>query len=349
MGPSKRAPFELGGVKTAAGARQSVDLPVSILSNHIPVSLPVQVVHGRRDGPVMFISAAVHGDEVLGVEIIRRVLRHNALRKLAGTLLAVPIVNAYGFINHNRYLPDRRDLNRSFPGSDQGSLASLLADIFMREIVQRSDIGIDLHTAALHRTNLPQIRISPGRPRLRDLADVFAAPVIMISSLRDGSLRKTALEHDVDILLFEGGEALRFDEIAIRAGVIGTLRVMKHLDMLSAASIKPAKTKPVCSHNSHWLRAAIGGIFRAFRATGDFVEADEVMGIVSDPFGESETEVRAREGGVIIGRTNLPAVNRGDALFHVAMIDKPDVAERRVDAITGELEAASLPDEDEIL
>jgi len=344
-----RAAFELGGTQTAAGKRQSVDLPVSILSNHIPVSLPVQVIHGRKDGPVMFISAAVHGDEVLGVEIIRRILRHKALRSMAGTLLAVPIVNAYGFINHNRYLPDRRDLNRSFPGSDQGSLASLLADIFMREIVLRSDIGIDLHTAALHRTNLPQIRISPGQSKLRELADAFAAPVIMVSSLRDGSLRKTALDHDVDMLLFEGGEALRFDELAIRAGVFGILRVMKHLGMLSATSIKPARTKPVYSHESHWLRAPKGGIFRAFRAAGDFVEQDQLIGIISDPFGDMDTEVCARHGGVIIGRTNLPAVNRGDALYHVAMIDSPEAAERSMDLITGELEAAILPDEDEIL
>lgn len=348
MSPA-RAAFELGGTHTEAGARQSVDLPVSILSNHIPVSLPVQIIHGRKDGPVMFISAAVHGDEVLGVEIIRRVLRHKALRSIAGTLLAVPIVNAYGFINHNRYLPDRRDLNRSFPGSDQGSLASLLADIFMREIVLRSDIGIDLHTAALHRTNLPQIRISPGQPKLRELADAFAAPVIMVSSLREGSLRKTALDSDVDMLLFEGGEALRFDELTIRAGVFGILRVMKHLGMLSAKSIKPARTKPVYSHESHWLRAPKGGIFRAFRAAGDFVEQDQLIGIISDPFGDIDTEVCARHGGVIIGRTNLPAVNRGDALYHVAMIDSPESAERRLDLITGELEAAALPDEDEIL
>ena len=349
MAPAKRAPFELGSTKTAAGERQSVDLPVSILSNHIPVSLPVQVIHGRKPGPVMFVSAVIHGDEVLGVEIIRRVLKHKALRSLAGTLLAVPIVNAYGFINHSRYLPDRRDLNRSFPGSDQGSLASLLADIFMREVVSRADIGIDLHTAALHRTNLPQIRISPGQPKLRELADVFGPPVIMVSSLRDGSLRKTALDEGVDMLLFEGGEALRFDEIAIRAAVFGILRVMKHLGMVSAASIKPSKTKPVYSHESHWLRAPKGGIFRAYRTSGDFVEDDDVIGIISDPFGDAETEVRARHGGVIIGRTNLPVVNRGDALCHIAMIDRPEAAERRLDAITGELEAAVLPDEDEIL
>ena len=345
----RRSAFELGGIEVSAGTRRTVDLPVSVLSNHIPVSLPVHVVHGRKDGPVMFISAAIHGDEVLGVEIIRRVLNHPALRQLAGTLLAVPIVNAYGFINHSRYLPDRRDLNRSFPGSDQGSLASLLADIFMRHVVLRSSVGIDLHTAALHRSNLPQLRISPGRPALRDMAEAFAPPAIIVSSLREGSLRRTALDNDVDVLLFEGGEALRFDEIAIRAGVFGTLRVMKHLGLLSAKSIKPARTKPVYSHQSHWLRAPKGGILRAFRTSGDFVAEGDVIGIVSDPFGEAETELRAPNGGVVIGRTNLPVVNRGDALFHIATIDAREQAEERLDRITGELEAAKLFDEDEIL
>jgi predicted deacylase len=341
--------FELGGMEVAAGSRRTVDLPVSALSNHIPVTLPVHVVHGRLDGPVMFISAAIHGDEVLGVEIIRRVLNHPAMRRMAGTLLAVPIVNAYGFINHSRYLPDRRDLNRSFPGSDQGSLASVLANIFMREVVLRSSVGIDLHTAALHRSNLPQMRITPGRPVQRELAEVFAPPAVIVSSLRERSLRMTALNNDVDVVLFEAGEALRFDEIAIRAGVFGTLRVMKHLGMLNAKSIKPARVRPVYSHESHWQRAPQGGIFRAYRTTGDVVGEGNVIGIVSDPFGEAETEVRAPYGGVIIGRTNLPVVNRGDALFHIAVIDAPEQAEQRLGAISGELEAAKLFDEDEIL
>ncbi len=349
MAKSMRPPFVLGDVSIGAGTRQTVDLPVSILSNHIPVSLPVQVVHGRNDGPVMFISATIHGDEVLGVEVIRRVLKHASLKRLAGTLLAVPIVNAYGFINHSRYLPDRRDLNRSFPGSDQGSLASLLADIFMTQVVLRSDVGIDLHTAALHRTNLPQLRIGPGQPKLRQLAEAFSPPVIITSSLRDGSLRKTAIDNGVDLLLFEGGEALRFDELAIRAGVLGTLRVMKHLGMITAASVKPARHKPVRSHESRWMRAPVGGILRTFRTTGEFVAENDVVGIISDPFGDTETELRVRGAGVIIGRTNLPVVNRGDALYHVAVIEKPQVAEKRLDLITGELEAAMMPDEDEIL
>ena len=221
--------FVIGNQNVEAGSRRSVDLPVSVLSNHTPMSLPIHVLHGARKGPVMFLSAAVHGDEIQGVEIIRRVLRHPALTGLSGTLLAVPIVNAFGFLNHSRYMPDRRDLNRSFPGSDRGSLASLLADLFMREVVLRSQYGIDLHTAGLHRSNLPQIRVAPDEPELVELAEAFGAPVILISKLRDGTLRQCARDRNVKVLLYEGGEALRFDEVAIRAGVLGILRVMKTL------------------------------------------------------------------------------------------------------------------------
>jgi len=159
---TQRAAFAIGDEIVPAGMRRIVHLPVSVLSDHTPVNLSVEVIHGRRDGPVVFVSAAVHGDEVIGVEIVRRLLRAPALRGMRGTLLVVPIVNTYGFLSHSRYLPDRRDLNRSFPGSRGGSLASRLAHLFLTEVVSRASLGIDLHSAAIHRTNLPQIRVSPG-------------------------------------------------------------------------------------------------------------------------------------------------------------------------------------------
>ncbi|TMJ38273.1 MAG: succinylglutamate desuccinylase/aspartoacylase family protein, partial [Alphaproteobacteria bacterium] len=180
-------PFRLGTTTFAPGERKTVDLPVSALSNHTPLTLPVHVIHGDEPGPVLFLSAVVHGDEILGAEIVRRVIRHRSLHKLAGTLLAVPVVNAFGLISHSRYMPDRRDLNRSFPGSDHGSLASIVADLFMREVVLKSDYGIDLHTAAQHRTNLPQVRIAPGEPDLLQMAEAFGPPVILVSKLREGT------------------------------------------------------------------------------------------------------------------------------------------------------------------
>ena len=212
------SPFEIGGQQIASGTRETVELEVSVLANSTRLNLPVHVVHGAKPGPVLFLSGVVHGDEILGVEIIRRILGARELENLSGTLLAVPIVNSFGFLTHSRYMPDRRDLNRSFPGSDRGSLASLLADLFFSEVVLRSQFGIDFHTAALHRSNLPQIRIAPADKDLLELAEAFAPPVILTSKLREGSLRQSAKDRGVKVLLYEGGEALRFDEAAIEAG-----------------------------------------------------------------------------------------------------------------------------------
>jgi predicted deacylase len=329
--------FEIGERVVAAGTRATVNLEVSTLANATPMTLPVHVVHGGP-GPVLFLSGAVHGDEIQGIEIVRRVLGQEALKHLQGTLLAIPIVNSFGFLNHSRYMPDRRDLNRSFPGSDQGSLTSLLADLFFSEVVKRSDFGIDLHTAALHRSNLPQIRIAPKDDALMALAEAFAPPVIMTSKLRDGSLRLCAKDAGVKVILYEGGEALRFDEAAIEMGVKGTLRVMKSIGMIDTAPAVPAHSNTVHSTSSTWTRAPEGGILHSVRQVGDKVGRREPIGIITDPLGQVRVPVFAEDDGIIIGKTNLPIVNRGDALFHVARIKSK--ASAKVDA---------MPDEDEII
>ena len=250
-----RRAFEIGSFKVAPGARKTVDLPVSVLSDHTPVKMSVHVIHGRRPGPVVFVSAAVHGDEVIGVEIARRVLRAPNLDTIKGTLLIIPIVNAFGFHSHSRYLPDRRDLNRSFPGSEKGSLAGRLANLFMTEIVCKADLGIDLHSAAIHRTNLPQIRVSPSKDDTMALAEAFGAPVILTSKLREGSLREAGQKKGVDILIYEAGEGLRFDEMAIRAGVSGILRVLRKLGMISGKGVTRPKVASIHTSSSSWVRA----------------------------------------------------------------------------------------------
>ena len=342
----ERSGFVINGDAIAPGTRRTVDIRVSHMSDHTPVSLSVHVVHGARPGPVMFVSAAIHGDEVIGVEIVRRLLKIEALEDLAGTLLAVPIVNTFGFLNHSRYLPDRRDLNRVFPGVSGGSMASRLAHIFMTEVVMRADVGIDLHSAAIHRTNLPQIRLTPGNEHLAELGRVFGAPVMMSSRLREGSLRMAAEEAGIDVLLYEAGEGLRFDELAARAGVAGILRVMHHLGMTRQGVVPQTASEPVLCASSHWYRAPAGGVFRGYLTTGDVVEEGTVLGAVSDPFGDVETELVAEEEGIIIGRTNMPVVYEGDALFHIAITLHGDAAAEGVNA---HLEAAPLFDEDEII
>ncbi|TQV83766.1 succinylglutamate desuccinylase/aspartoacylase family protein [Denitrobaculum tricleocarpae] len=341
--------FQIGKHRVPAGTRRTVDLPVSVLSDHTPVSMSVHVAHGRRPGPTLFVSAAIHGDEIIGVEIVRRLLRAPSLDKLKGTLLAIPIVNAYGFMNHSRYLPDRRDLNRVFPGSPQGSLASRLAHIFMTEIVGRSDVGIDLHSAAIHRTNLPQIRVTPSKPETMELAEVFGAPLVLTSKTRPGSLRQAAQDLGIDVLLYEAGEGLRFDEFAVRAGVTGILRIMHHLKMIPARGITKLKAAPIQSSSSFWQRAPAGGLLRAFKTIGDEVEEGDVLGIISDPFGELDSEIFAEEDGLVIGRSNLPVANEGDGLFHIARLKRNDDAGATIDSLTTQLNEDPLFDEDEII
>ncbi len=341
--------FELGGVAVPAGTRRTIDLPVSSLSDHTPVSMAVHVVNGRKPGPVMFVSAAIHGDEVIGVEIVRRLLRAPNLDRLAGTLLAVPIVNTFGFLNHSRYLPDRRDLNRCFPGSSEGSLGARLAHIFLTQIVQRSDFGIDLHSAAVQRANLPQIRLTPGNTRLEHLGEAFGAPVMLHSKLRDGSLRMAAEAAGVDVLLYEAGEGLRFDELAARAGLSGILRVMQVLGMIGPKGVPRLRARPVICRRSTWYRAPAGGLLRTYRGIGDLVEPGTVLGAVSDPFGVAELEIIGQSNGIIVGRSNMPVVNEGDALFHVAETPKVWHAEAAMEGVVAQMEEAPLFDEDEII
>ncbi|MEO9653174.1 MAG: succinylglutamate desuccinylase/aspartoacylase family protein [Roseobacter sp.] len=343
-----RASFDIAGVCVQAGSNQTVHLPVSTLPDHTPVNLSVQVHHGKRAGPALFVSAAVHGDEVIGVEIVRRLLRAPQLANLRGTLLVVPVVNSFGFLNRSRYLPDRRDLNRCFPGHPSGSLGSRLAHIFLNDIVLRCDTGIDLHSAAIHRTNLPQIRISAGDDKTREMAQVFGAPVVLTSALRDGSLRAEAAERGTSVLLYEAGEGLRFDELAVRAGVAGILRVMRSLDMLPSKGISKAKAAPYFCTSSTWVRAPAGGLLRTFRGEGETIEEGDILACVADPFGQFETDILAPSDGILIGRAILPIVNEGDAVFHLAQLS-PKAANDTVEGLTQQLETDPLFDEDEII
>jgi len=320
-GEAVRQPFIIEGLAVKPGERRLVDLPVSKLSNHAPVTLPVHVLHGANPGPTMFVSAAIHGDELNGVEIIRRLLRTLTAQSINGTLLCVPVVNVFGFINRSRYLPDRRDLNRSFPGSATGSLAARLAHLFLTEIVKRSQVGIDLHTAAIHRINLPQIRcVFRKRARVQELGRAFGAEVMLESPERPGSLREAARAVGVDVLSYEGGEGLRFDEFAIRAGVDGITGVMLKMNMLELPDgVEPAAERraPVLINASNWLRSPEGGVFRTTKRIGDGVSVDEVVGYVANPYEDVAVEVRSPRRGIIIGRTTLPIVNMGDALLNI--------------------------------
>lgn len=320
----KNNPITINGITVNPGENRVINLPVAKLYTSTDVTIPLQIVCGKTAGPTIFISAAIHGDELNGVEIARRLLGSGSIKRLRGTLIVVPIVNVFGIIQHSRYLPDRRDLNRSFPGSSKGSLAGRLAHIFLEEVVKRCDYGIDLHTGAIHRSNLPQIRANLDDPETKELAEAFSVPVLINSTLRDGSLREIADEHNVKVLLYEAGEALRFDELSIRAGVRGILSVMRKLNMLAPTKSKTKKRDPFVARSSSWERAPASGILRSSAPLGAMVQKGDTLGVVSDPsnlFEQIEHEVTANYSGLIIGKSNIPLVNEGDALFHIARFE----------------------------
>ena len=314
--------FSLGGELVPSGTRRLIELQLPPLYINTPLTLPVHVLRGAKDGPCLFVSAGLHGDELNGTEIIRRLLKQPALKRLRGTLVAVPIVNVYGLIHHSRYLPDRRDLNRSFPGSERGSLAARIAHLFMTEIVHRCTHGIDLHTGAIHRTNLPQIRANLDDPETAKLAESFGVPVLLNSNLRDGSLREAAAEQGIPMLLYEAGEALRFDEVSIRAGVKGIIRVMRGLEMLPKSRSRRQQTsEPFVARSSVWVRASASGLFRKVCTLGGRVKRGELLGLIDDPVGGEEFQVTASASGIIIGCSQIPLVHEGEALFHIARFE----------------------------
>ncbi|MFT5584860.1 MAG: putative deacylase [Cognaticolwellia sp.] len=312
----RRAAFLVGKVSVDAGARMQVSLPISNLASGTQVSLPLLVVHGQAEGPTIWLSAAIHGDEINGVEIIRRVLEKLNPKTLRGTVIAVPVVNVHGFVNGDRYLPDRRDLNRSFPGSSNGSLARRIAHMLMTEVVARCSLGIDLHTGSDGRTNLPQIRADLEDPETRRLAKAFTAPFMMHAKPKEKTLRIAAAAVGARVLLFEGGEALRFDKNSITVGTAGVLRVLAELDMIDA--LHPPGHTQFYGEGSRWVRASRSGLAQMDCEIGDQVEAGAVLGRIHDSFGKRLSTLKCPSSGLVIGIKLEPLVNRGDALIHIA-------------------------------
>ncbi len=295
-----------------------IELPIGNLMSGTPVALPLIVVHGKHDGPVLWLSAAIHGDEICGVEIIRQVLDAVNAMSMHGTIIAAPVVNVHGFNTNDRYLPDRRDLNRSFPGSARGSLASRIAHLFMAEVVSRSDVGIDLHTGSDLRTNLPQVRCDIDHQPTLALAQVFGSPIVIDARLRDGSLRQAAVEAGKIMLLFEGGEASRFDPAAIAHGTAGVLRALNHMNVTDV-DVADAPS-PAFSRQTWWSRASKSGIVHLDARLGDFVQSGDRIATIFDPFGKVQGQVKSKYDGLVIGHSQAPLVNRGDAISHIARL-----------------------------
>jgi predicted deacylase len=329
--------------KVRLGERKTVLLPLPKLYDCTAMNLPIHVLRGAEEGPALCITAAIHGDELNGVEIIRRLLKKKGLKNIKGSIIAIPIVNIYGFLYQQRYLLDRRDLNRSFPGSLQGSLASILAAIIREQILSQATHVIDLHTGSNHRFNLPQIRANLDMPSNEELAMAFNVPLILHATYRDGSMRECANELGIPFLLYEAGEALRFDELSIRTGLNGILSVMVALGMIPPSKYSVKKCTPTISRNSYWLRAPVSGILKPMKKAGNRINQGQILAVIANPTSSEEYKLKSPLSGIVIGENMLPLVHAGQALFHIASFEKLNVVEKQLEHLQ---EAFDLADDD---
>lgn len=306
----------LNGLTITRGENKLINFHIAKLPTHTLIDLPVHVIRGKEDGPVLLLMAGLHGDEINGIETIRRMIYDETIKLKRGTVIAIPIVNVYGFLQTSRDLPDGKDLNRCFPGSQNGSLASRVAWFIMHEILPQVDLGIDFHTGAVNRTNFPQVRCKTEFPTNLELARAFSAPFILNAEFRDKSIRKEAAKKGKPIIVFEGGEAQRLDEKAILEGILGTYRVMYHLRMIDDNIA--AEPSIELSHSS-WIRSKVGGIYRNFTEPGSYVRKNQILGVVTDPYGQDEIPLHSRLEGYAIGVNYQSVINTGDPLVHVGI------------------------------
>lgn len=341
---TKAEPFEIAGQVLQPGQRRRFDLPTANLYTDTPLNMPVEVIHGRRPGPVLLVCAAIHGDELNGVEIIRRMRGFRALSRLHGTLVLVPVVNLFGFIHQSRYLPDRRDLNRCFPGSERGSIASRVAYKFFNEVVKRCTHIIDLHTGAINRDNLPQVRADLDQPGVKEMAMGFSIPVIINSGVIENSLRYEASKLGIPVVTYEAGEALRVYERSVVTGVRAIVSVMRSLEMLPARRIRTVRAEPYIARSTKWFRAPTDGIFRPLVKLGARVEAGDTLGVISAPFSSQETVLTAATDGIVVCIHTLPLVNEGEALFHIAHFSEATAVEVEIAAHASKIQDDRLFD-----
>ncbi len=303
---------------TEIGQGHSVNLNLTIarLPTHTEIDLPVRVIRAEKPGPVILLTGGLHGDEINGIEIIRRLLSNHLNELQRGTIIAIPLVNIYGFIQNVRGVPDGKDINRSFPGNKTGSLANFVAYILMSEIIPQIDYGIDFHTGGASRANYPQLRCTFNIEKNIELAKAFNPPVILHSGLIEKSFRKAAFKKGKHILVFETGESLRYDEFGIQEAIDGTLRMLHYLDMIGD-SPEPGIMTEIYS-KSTWIRAKYAGLFRPRVQLGDHIKKRQLVGRITDPFGMETFKIQSKQEGRVIGLNNNPVIHKGDALIHVA-------------------------------
>lgn len=307
--------IQINGEKIGRGEDKELDLKIARLPTYTNIDLPVRVIRSNKPGPVVLLTGGLHGDEINGIEIVRRLLANKLLQLEKGSVIAIPLMNVYGFIQNVRGVPDGKDINRSFPGSKSGSLAKLLAFTIMKEIVPKIDYGIDFHTGGSSRSNFPQVRCVLDIEKNLELARAFAPPIILHSALINKSFRKAAYRKKKHILVYETGESMRFDQGGIQEGINGTLRLLKHLEMISEA---PEPHQPEIYEKSDWVRASFAGLYHTKVKLGEYVEKGMILGSITDPFGNEKKRIKSKTEGRVIGINNCPVVHKGDAILHIA-------------------------------
>ena len=332
-------PLLLGGETLRPGDRATVQLPIGHLVTHEMINVTVHVRRGIKPGPRLLVTAAIHGDEINGVEVVRRLLGRR-MPRLSGDLLLVPIANLPAFLGRSRYLPDRRDLNRLFPGSTTGSFGARLARVLAKDLAGICTHGIDLHTGAVTRPNLPQVRFSREVAGAQEMASAFGAPVMIQSPVRSGSFRGEFTETGKPQLMFEGGEAGILEPAPVRLAIKGVVSVMRHLGMLPPPRAKENRPDPVLCVRTWWQRSPRGGLFLPSADLGKIVSKGQIIGKVADPFSTKKTPVRAEKDGVIIGRARNALIDEGDGLVHLGLTKELEDVADNIEAAEAELDHA---------
>ncbi|WP_046744032.1 succinylglutamate desuccinylase/aspartoacylase family protein [Kordia zhangzhouensis] len=302
----------------APGEEKWIKIPIDRLPTGTLIDIPIYVYNAQKAGPTMLVQGGLHGDEINGMEIIRRMLFEGCYKIKHGAVVVLPLLNIFGFIHFSRQVPDGKDVNRSFPGIKNGSLASRIAYQVTQQVLPQIDFGIDLHTGGGQRNNHPQIRYTEDLPKSKKLAEVFNAPFYFATSLIARSFRKTAYKLNVPIIVYEGGESMRFDEYAIKEGIQGIMNVMKFVGMIDKIDpilIEREKSQLITDHK--WLRAPTAGMFVPQVLNGSSVQEGAILGVVTDTFAEYCIEIKAPYDGFVFCINNQAVVNQGDALFHI--------------------------------
>ena len=301
------------------GESKTINMEIATLHTMTKLKIPIIVERSKYSGPTILLSAGLHGDEINGVEIVRQIITKNINKPKTGTIICIPVINVFGFVNQAREFPDKRDLNRVFPGSKKGSLASRFAFYLLKEIMPHIDYAIDFHAGGASRFNAPQIRIVPKNSELKKLADIFQAPFGLYSKNIAGSFRNSCNKLGVKMLLFEGGKSVNINEEVTQEGIEGTKRVLDHLGMLNPKKEVTYPEKPtIYITKSNWIRAKYSGMFHGYTSIGNYVVKGQLLATISDPYGKIEFTVKAPNSGYIINVNDAPIVYQGDAIYHIS-------------------------------